>query len=551
MLKQLQIENYALIAKLDVHFSNNFSVITGETGAGKSILLGALGLILGKRADVQSLQNKDRKCIIEGVFKIDEYQLNSFFERYDLDYEDETTLRREISPNGKTRAFINDTPVNLTQLKELGSSLIDVHSQHESLLLNTVEFKFSILDSYAGNVGIVNEYQEHYAQLKEGKKALEDLLEQQKQSKLDTDYFQFQLNELMEANIQIDEQERIESELKVLSNAEAIKEKLYQASLSIGGEESSVIDKLRSITAELNSIREFSSELEEIAKRLDSAFIEIGDLSAEIENLQESVVYDAAKIQLLNDKLNLIYSLQQKHQVKSNEELLVIQQQLENKLQGIILIDESITTAENKVKSLEIKISKLGTIISQTRRQAAPKLQAEILELLYMVKMPNSSLEIKIEPSEVPNQYGLDAIQLSFSANKGGALQDLSKVASGGELSRLMLCIKAMTSKHKALPTIIFDEIDTGVSGEVADKMGVIMRKMGEKMQVISITHLPQIAGKGHNHFYVYKDEKGGITNSNIKKLNDNERVDELAKMLSGAEKTDAAVENAKELLKQ
>ena len=551
MLKQLQIENYALIAKLDVHFSNNFSVITGETGAGKSILLGALGLILGKRADVQSLQNKDRKCIIEGVFKIDEYQLNSFFERYDLDYEDETTLRREISPNGKTRAFINDTPVNLTQLKELGSSLIDVHSQHESLLLNTVEFKFSILDSYAGNVGIVNEYQEHYAQLKEGKKALEDLLEQQKQSKLDTDYFQFQLNELMEANIQIDEQERIESELKVLSNAEAIKEKLYQASLSIGGEESSVIDKLRSITAELNSIREFSSELEEIAKRLDSAFIEIGDLSAEIENLQESVVYDAAKIQLLNDKLNLIYSLQQKHQVKSNEELLVIQQQLENKLQGIILIDESITTAENKVKSLEIKTSKLGTIISQTRRQAAPKLQAEILELLYMVKMPNSSLEIKIEPSEVPNQYGLDAIQLSFSANKGGALQDLSKVASGGELSRLMLCIKAITSKHKALPTIIFDEIDTGVSGEVADKMGVIMRKMGEKMQVISITHLPQIAGKGHNHFYVYKDEKGGITNSNIKKLNDNERVDGLAKMLSGAEKTDAAVENAKELLKQ
>ncbi|MBL4625839.1 MAG: DNA repair protein RecN [Flavobacteriales bacterium] len=550
MLKQLQIENYALIDKLDIQFSNNFSVITGETGAGKSILLGALGLILGKRADVQALQDKNRKCIIEGVFEIKEYHLHSFFESNDLDYEDETSLRREISPNGKTRAFINDTPVNLGQLKELGTCLIDVHSQHETLLLNTTEFKFSVVDSYAGTLDRVQEYQGYYLQLKENQKELTALLEQQKQSKLDNDYFQFQLDELIEANVQTDEQEQLESELKTLSNAEAIKEKLYQAGLSIGGEGASVLDKLRATTAELNSIREFNSELEGIAKRLDSTLIEIADLSAEIENMQENVVYDAERIQLLNDKLNATYALQQKHQVSTNEELLVIQQQLEDKLQGISSLTDAMVEAENKVEELTGKVQHFGTQIADERRRAAPELKKEILSLLDSVKMPNSSLEIKINVAEMPNQYGLDTIQLLFSANMGGVMQELSKVASGGELSRLMLCIKSITSEHKALPSIIFDEIDTGVSGEVADKMGTIMRKMGDKMQVVSITHLPQIAGKGHDHFYVYKGETAGITNSNIKKLNDDERVDELAKMLSGAEMTPAAVENAKELLK-
>ena len=551
MLKQLQIKNYALIDELDIKFSNNLSVITGETGAGKSILLGALGLILGKRADVQTLQNKESKCIIEGSFQIGEYQLNSFFDNNDLDYEIETTLRREISPNGKSRAFINDTPVNLGQLKELGSHLIDVHSQHETLLLNSKSFKFSVIDSFAGHSDKLKQYKEHYSNLAESKKVLAELVEEQKQSKLDIDYFQFQLDELLEANIKPDEQEQIELELKTLSNAEMIKETLYQSFLSLSEEEDSLLDKFRLISSELNKVREFSKEIEAIAKRIDSTFIEVGDLASEIDSIQGAVSYDAEKIQIVNERLNSIYALQQKHQVNTNAQLLDVQQQLEIKLQGISSLQEAILKAENAVDELTKKVNLVGEKISTKRKQVIPKLQKAIIDLLHLVKMPHSNLSIELDSSDVPSQYGLDNIQLLFSANKGGDLQELSKVASGGELSRLMLCIKSITSEHIALPSIVFDEIDTGVSGEVADKMGTIMRKMGQKMQVISITHLPQIAGKGHDHFYVYKDERAGLTKSSIKKLNENERVDELAKMLSGAEMTNAAVENARELLKQ
>jgi len=551
MLKQLQIKNYALIDELDIEFSNNLSVITGETGAGKSILLGALGLILGKRADIQTLQNKENKCIIEGFFQIGEYQLNSFFDTNDLDYEIETTLRREISPSGKSRAFINDTPVNLGQLKELGSHLIDVHSQHETLLLNSTSFKFSVIDSFAGHSDNLKQYKEHYSNLAESKKVLAELLEEQKQSKLDADYFQFQLDELLEANIKLDEQEQIELELKTLSNAEMIKETLYQSSLSLSEEEDSLLNKFRLISSELNRVREYSKEIEAIAKRIDSTFIEVGDLASEINSIQGTVSYDAEKIQIVNERLNSIYALQQKHQVNTNAQLLDVQLQLEIKLQGISSLQEAILKAENAVDELTKKVNLVGEKISTKRKQVIAKLQKAIIDLLHLVKMPHSNLSIELDSSDVPNQYGLDNIQLLFSANKGGDLQELSKVASGGELSRLMLCIKSITSEHIALPSIVFDEIDTGVSGEVADKMGTIMRKMGEKMQVISITHLPQIAGKGHDHFYVYKDERAGLTKSNIKKLNENERVDELAKMLSGAEMTNAAVENARELLKQ
>ena len=551
MLKQLQIKNYALIDELEIEFSNNLSVITGETGAGKSILLGALGFILGKRADVQTLQNKESTCIIEGFFQIGEYQLSSFFDSNDLDYEIETTLRREISPSGKSRAFINDTPVNLGQLKELGSHLIDVHSQHETLLLNSKSFKFSVIDSFAGHSDKLKQYIEHYSNLLESKKVLAELVEEQKQSKLDTDYFQFQLDELLEANIKPDEQAQIELELKTLSNAEVIKETLYQSFLSLSEEEDSILDKFRLISSELNRVREFSKEIEAIAKRIDSTFIEVGDLASEIDSIQGTVSYDAEKIQIVNERLNSIYALQQKHQVNSNAQLLDVQLQLEIKLQGISSLQEAILKAENSVDELTKKVNFVGEKISAKRKQVIPKLQKAIIDLLHLVKMPHSNLSIELDSSDVPNQYGLDNIQLLFSANKGGDLQELSKVASGGELSRLMLCIKSITSEHIALPSIVFDEIDTGVSGEVADKMGTIMRKMGQKMQVISITHLPQIAGKGHDHFYVYKDERAGLTKSSIKKLNENERVDELAKMLSGAEMTNAAVENARELLKQ
>jgi len=551
MLKQLQIKNYALIDQLDIEFSNNLSVITGETGAGKSILLGALGLILGKRADVQTLQNKKSKCIIEGFFQIGEHQLSSFFDSNDLDYEIETTLRREISPSGKSRAFINDTPVNLGQLKELGSYLIDVHSQHEALLLNSKIFKFSVIDSFAGHSDQLKQYKKDYSNLVESKNFLAELVGEQKQSKLDTDYFQFQLDELLEANIKTDEQDQIELELKTLSNAEMIKETLYQSSLSLTGQEDSILDKIRLISSELNKVRDCSKEIEAFAKRIESTFIEVSDLASEIDSFQGAVGYDAQKIQILTERLNSIYALQQKHQVNNNAQLLDVQLQLEIKLKGISSLQEAILKAENTVEELTKKVYLVGNKISTKRRQVIPKLEKAIIDLLHLVKMPHSKLSIKIDSSEAPNQYGLDNIQLLFSANKGGALKELSKVASGGELSRLMLCIKSITSEHIALPSIVFDEIDTGVSGDVADKMGTIMRKMGEKMQVISITHLPQIAGKGHDHFYVYKDERGGLTKTNIQKLNENERVDELAKMLSGAQMTNAAVENARELLKQ
>ncbi|MBT6440437.1 MAG: AAA family ATPase, partial [Flavobacteriales bacterium] len=461
MLKQLQIKNYALIDELDIEFSNNLSVITGETGAGKSILLGALGLILGKRADVQTLQNKENKCIIEGFFQIGEYQLNSFFDANDLDYEIETTLRREISPSGKSRAFINDTPVNLGQLKEIGSYLIDVHSQHEALLLNSTSFKFSVIDSFAGHSDKLKQYKEHYSNLAESKKILAELVEEQKQSKLDIDYFQFQLDELLEANIKPDEQEQIELELKTLSNAEMIKETLYQSFLSLSDEDDSLLDKFRLISTELNRVREYSKEIEAIAKRIDSAFIEVGDLASEIDSIQGAVSYDAEKIQIVNERLNSIYALQQKHQVNTNAQLLDVQLQLEIKLQGISSLQEAILKAENAVDELTKKVNLVGEKISTKRKQVIPKLQKAIIDLLHLVKMPHSNLSIELDSSEVPNQYGLDNIQLLFSANKGGDLHELSKVASGGELSRLMLCIKSITSEHIALPSIVFDEIDT------------------------------------------------------------------------------------------
>lgn len=550
MLSHLHIENYALIEKLDINLSNNFSVITGETGAGKSILLGALGLILGKRADVQALHDQSRKCIIEGVFNISEYNLQYFFEQYDLDYEEETTIRREISPSGKSRAFINDTPANLSQLKEIGGYLVDIHSQHETLLLNTVAFKFSVLDSFAGTSKILEEYQNVFESLQSTKTELAQLEEKQKQSKLDTDYYQFQLNELVEANLMTQEQENMELELKTLSNAEAIKSNLYQASQAISGEESNVLDQLRLVSGELNKISQFNSRLEEIANRVDSVYIEVEDLSTEIDNVQDTIGIDEERIDILQDRLNNLYALQQKHQVNSVEQLLIIQQNLEDKLQAITSLDESIEHTQKEVAKLTAEVNKIGAEISTLRKKAAPNLKTKVLALLREVKMSNATLEIELHLLEEPTKYGLDQINLLFSANKGGTLQDVAKVASGGELSRLMLCIKSITSAYRALPTIIFDEIDTGVSGEVADKVGGIMQKMGEKMQVISISHLPQIASKGHDHFYVYKEDVLGKTQSTMKKLDVNERVDELAKMLSGSELTDAAIENAKELLK-
>ncbi len=550
MLKSLSIQNYALIDKLEVEFTDGLTIITGETGAGKSILLGALGLIAGSRADTLALQDKTKKCVVEASFDVKDYSLKDFFISNELDYENITSIRREINPEGKSRAFINDTPVTLNQLKELAEYLIDIHSQHQTQTLNGSVFQLSVVDAFANHTVSLEEYAEGFKKYKALEKQLKELTEKESQAKKDLDYFQFQFNELEDANLQADQQVAMEQELETLNNAEDIKSNLSKAAHGLSGGEQNLLSSLNEIKIILASMSKFKSEINELSTRISSAYIELKDITNELESLEQEIVYDPKRIEVLTQKIDTVYRLQLKHQVKTIEELIAIKDNLSNKLLDFNSLEAEIEKINKELSALQKSVLALAKKISENRKKVIPKIEKEITSLLSSLSMPNAQLKIEHLESETLTTNGLDKVSFLFSANKGSDFKELNKVASGGELSRLMLSIKSLIAQLTSLPTIIFDEIDTGVSGDVADKVGTIMNQMAKSMQVITITHLPQIASKGESHLFVYKEDKNNKTYSNIKKLSAEERVQEVAKMLSTGAPTAAAISNAKELLK-
>ncbi len=556
MLQRLTISNYALIDDLEISFDKGLNILTGETGAGKSIILGALSLILGQRAESRYFFNQQKKCVIEGLFKISGFHLKSFFEDNDLDYETETLLRREISADGKSRAFINDTPVNLTVLKALGEKLIDIHSQHATLEINDPDFQLLVVDSVAKHDGLLNDYRTKFKLYKKSIAQLQQLIDEADKAKADLDYFQFQFDELEKANLAADEQELLEQELFTLNNAEEIKRNLLGAYYLMNEGETSAIIQLREAGHQLSSLEKFNAEITELYQRLNSAVIELKDIAAEIETIEQRTHTNEARAEEVNTRLSLIYNLQKKHRVNTNAELLQLQNDLSDKIQQAIFGDEAIEKLQKQIAADKTELEGLAAQLSANRTKIIPTIEKQVLETLAEMGMANSSLKIQPPPppkggaSEVVlGPDGTDHITFLFSANKGHALAEMSKVASGGELSRLMLSIKSLVAQNTALPTIIFDEIDTGVSGEVANKVGQIMEKLADNLQVITITHLPQIASKGQSHYFVYKDDEGATTYTRIKQLNEKERVTEIAKMLSGDKPGESALQNARELL--
>jgi DNA repair protein RecN (Recombination protein N) len=567
MLQRLSISNYALIDNLEIGFDKGLNILTGETGAGKSIILGALSLILGSRAESRYFFNQQKKCVIEGLFKIDGFHLKAFFEDNDLDYEAETVLRREISADGKSRAFVNDTPVNLTTLKALGEKLIDIHSQHATLEINDPDFQLLIVDSVARHDGLLNDYRTKFKAYKKSISKLQQLINESDKAKADLDYYQFQFDELEKANLATDEQESLEQELYTLNNAEEIKRNLLGAGYLMNEGETSAIIQLREAGHQLSLLEKFNPEIADLHQRLNSTIIELKDIVVEIDTIEQRTHTNESRAEEINTRLSLVYTLQKKHRVNTNAELLQIQDELSEKIQQAIFGDEAIEKLQKQIETDKKELEQLAAELSANRTKVIPTIEKAILSTLAEMGMANSNLQIensvrKSESRENGKLFsdlrasgladsGIDNIRFLFSANKGHALAEMSKVASGGELSRLMLSIKSLVAQNTALPTIIFDEIDTGVSGEVANKVGQIMEHLAENLQVITITHLPQIASKGQSHYFVYKDDEGAITNTRIKQLNEQERVLEIAKMLSGDKPGESALQNARELLSQ
>jgi DNA repair protein RecN (Recombination protein N) len=549
MITSLSIENFALIEKLDIDFSNGFSIITGETGAGKSILLGALGLVLGKRADLTSLKNKDEKCIVEANFSIGKYDLEFFFESNDLDYEQETIIRREILPSGKSRAFVNDSPVNLQQLQDLSYYLIDVHSQHQTLELSEEEYQFKIIDAIANNQELGIEFQSFLKRYRVAKSTLESKKNEFSAVLKEKDYNEFLYQELETANLKEGELEELEQQYQTLSNVEFIKENLDKL-LSISNEEEfGVLKNLKEFKAVLQKNVGFSTEYQSLFERTNSLLIEFDDIVKELNRESDLVFNDPEKLETINQKLQLIYSLQKKHNVLTVKELIQIQIDLEGKVVSFATLEEEIVNLEKSIKDLEFQLDEVANKISKSRRETIPNLSEQLIAILNLLGMPNVRFKIDIIASETYHNNGKDSLQFLFSANKGTDFGLLKKVASGGEMSRIMLAVKSILSQYLKLPTIIFDEIDTGVSGEIANKMGEIMRDMSKTMQVFGITHLPQIAAKGANHYKVFKTVLGENTVSELKLLNNDERIIEIAEMLSGKDISDSAVNHAKVLL--
>lgn len=549
MITSLSIKNYALIEKLSIDFSKGFSIITGETGAGKSIILGALGLVLGKRADLTSLKNKEEKCIIEAHFEISKYNLKEFFETNDLDYEDDTIIRREILPSGKSRAFINDSPVNLQELQDLSLFLIDIHSQQQTQELSDEGVQFKIIDAIANNFDTIAAYQKLLKTYKSDKSKLNALLKKQSDSGKEQEYNTFLLNELVAAKLKSGEQEELEADFEKLNNVEIIKESIDKSLVIANEEQFGVFHNLNEIKASLQKITPFSSEYQNLFERITSITIEFDDVSRELQNASEKLLNDPEKLELTNQKLQLIYNLQKKHQANTVDELLEIQANLENAVIELGNIEEEIEILSKAIEQKAQELDAFSDTIRQNRLNSIPVLSSQLISILETLGMPNVRFKMELLPSETYFQNGKDELQFLFSANKGTDFGLLKKVASGGEMSRIMLAVKAILAQYSKLPTLIFDEIDTGVSGEIAIRMGEIMKEMSAEMQIFAITHLPQIAAKGDSHFKVFKSTVADATQSELKLLAPEERITEIAQMLSGANISDSALNHAKELL--
>ena len=550
MLRSLYIQNYALIEKLDISFGAGFSVITGETGAGKSIILGAIGLLLGQRAEVKAIRQGASKCVIEARFDISAYGMEPFFEDNELEYEEECILRREVYASGKSRAFINDTPASLVQMKELGEQLIDVHSQHQNLLLNKEGFQLNVLDILSHNDEQLSTYQSLYREWKQAQQELADLIARAEQNKADEDYIRFQLEQLEEANLSVGEQEELEQETDMLSHAEEIKAGLFRVGQLLTSDEGGLLAGLKESLNTMLGLQKVYSPATELAERLESTYIELKDVSQEVSSQEEDVEFNPDRLEEVNDRLNLIYTLQQKHRATTVEELLTLAEEYAAKLAAITSYDERIGELTTLCDTLYNKVKKQAAVLTKARTGAAREVEKQMASRLVPLGMPNVRFQVEMGIRKEPGVHGEDTVNFLFSANKNGSLQNISSVASGGEIARVMLSIKAMIAGAVKLPTIVFDEIDTGVSGEIADRMADIMQEMGEQdRQVISITHLPQIAARGCAHYKVYKQDNETETNSHIRRLADEERVEEIAHMLSGATLTEAALNNAKALL--
>ncbi|MBN2665152.1 MAG: DNA repair protein RecN [Bacteroidales bacterium] len=550
MLVKLAVQNYALIRELDLYFENGLTIITGETGAGKSILLGALSLILGSRADSSVLLDLTDKCIVEGTFRIEDYDLEDFFARNDIDFDSQAILRREINPAGKSRAFINDTPVVLNVLKELGDRLIDIHSQHQTLMLNNNAFQLNIIDSFAGTGQLKDKYRSDYTGFRKLQKEYNDLKEKHEKNRADLDYYQAQLNQLDEARFKTGEQEELEKEQELLEHAGEIKQALENALRLLSDESASVLSLLREARTIIGKIDSFLPDELRILSRLDSSFIELDDISNEIARLEQETEADPGRLELVNGRLDTLYSLLRKHRAKDLEELFAKKKEIENTLTSIVRNDDRLNELSKLLTTATESLAASAVMISEKRQSALPAIESKITEQLKQLGIPNARFEISLMRTNDFTPSGTDAADFLFSANRQTRPENIARIASGGELSRVMLSLKSLLTRSMNLPTIIFDEIDSGVSGEVADKVGQILLGMGKYMQVINITHLPQVASRGNVHYHVYKEDTGDSTITRVKLLNAEERVQEVARLLSGSEVTETAIKNARELIR-
>lgn len=550
MLKSLYIKNYALIDTLNISFESGFSVITGETGAGKSIILGALSLIIGQRAETKYIKKDADKCIVEGVFDTSNYNLQSFCEDNGIDYDPNTfILRREILSSGKSRAFINDSPVTLNELKLLGEQLIDIHSQHENLLLANQDFQLRVVDVIANNKEDLLKYQKCFEVLRQQSKELKQLEELIAQNKEEEEFLRFQYKTLAEAKLSSDELEELEEEQQLLTHAEDIKSNLYKIYALLSDDETNIVASLKSCLGNIHQIENVYPKASEFSSRIESAYIDLKDLSTDIERLANDIDFNPERLSFVQERLSIIYNLQTRYKVANIQELIDLQESLKNKLDQIDLSDDNIESLKKKLKATEAEAIKLAEVLTKSRKKSTSLIEKELITKIATLGMPNAKLECKITPRKVLDHDGADIIEFLFSANKNMPLQPVAQVASGGEISRFMLCLKSIIAGAAALPSIIFDEIDTGVSGEISDKMGIIMQEFGKSMQVIAITHQPQIASRGKNHYKVFKKDEKDKTTTHLTILDKEQRIEEIAGMLSGATITDFARENAKFML--